>query len=89
MENKLIYVHGDDYASLFFEDWVRNNKLTFEDVCELDTIEDDEGYAEIEVKHFGEIFPRLLSFTRADGQDSGESTHHNFYFSDDKIFDHE
>ena len=89
MENKLIYVHGDDYASLFFEDWVRNNKLTFEDVCELDTIEDDEGYAEIEVKHFGEICPQFLSFIRSEVQDYDESKHHNFYFSDDKIFDHE
>lgn len=86
--NKLIYVHGDDYASLFFEDWVRNNKLTFEEACKLDFIQDDEGYAEISILTFGEICPKFLEFVY-NTQDYEHSKNENFYFSNNKIFKHE
>lgn len=86
--NKAIYVTGEDFASVFFEDWIRNNKLTFEEACNLTEIEDDEGYAEIEIKEFGNICPRFLQFVY-DSQDYEHSKNENFYFSNHEIFKQE
>lgn len=86
--NKLIYVQGDDFSAAFFEDWVESNKLSFEEACELGTIEDDEGYAEVSVLSFGEICPKFIQFVY-DSQDYEHSKNENFYFSNNKIFIHE
>lgn len=86
VKNKVIYVSGEDFASVFFEDWVRNNKLSFEEACTLDTIEDDEGYAEINTLTFGEIDPQFIEFIRGDIQDYEHSKDVNFYLKDDEIF---
>lgn len=85
MKNKLIYVSGEDYAALFFEDWVRDNKLSFEEACNLTEIEDDQGYAQIVVKEFGEIDADFIKFMYTI-QDYDFSKHENFYFKDDEIF---
>lgn len=85
MKNKLIYVDGEDYAAVFFENWVEANKLSFEDVCVLSEIGDDEGYAEIQVLEFGEIDPKFIKFMYQ-VQDYETSKHENFYFKDNKIF---
>lgn len=86
-KNKIIHVSGEDYASVFFEDWVRNNKLTFEEACKLNEIEDDEGYAEIEVREFGDICPKFLNFVYSI-QDYDSSKNENFYLRNNDIFNH-
>lgn len=86
--SKFLYVSGDDFSALFFEDWVINNKLSFEEASNLNIIEDDEGYAEIELKSVGEVCPSFIEFVK-DIQDYEDSKNQNFYFPNDKIFNHE
>lgn len=82
---KVIHVTGEDYAAVFFEDWVRNNKLSFEEACQLTEIEDDEGYAEITVYEFGAVDSKFVTFIY-NIQDYDSSKHENFYIKNRGIF---
>lgn len=85
-QSKVLYVSGSDYSASFFEDWVVDNKLSFDEASELDDIQDDEGYAEVSVLTFGEICPKFAKFVRDELVDYDSGKHSNVYFKEDGIF---
>ena len=87
--NKAIFVTGEDYSAVHFEDYVREHKLSFSEAYNLGTVENDEYFFEVETKEFGHICPEFLDFVLCDIQDYEDSKDKNFYFSNDEIFKHD
>ena len=93
---KMIYVSGDEYASLLFE-----QDQQFNEVSEFISTYFDEGENEIEYSficqngltetvsvelfEFDSIDPQFIVFIRKNIQDYDDSKHHNFYFEGDKF----
>ncbi len=93
---KMIYVSGDDYASLEFsnahkDEQVSNFIETFfsegETSIEYVFLGDnhDEVTVSIDCYDFGEIDPKFNSFVRNNVQDYDDSKHSNFYFEADTL----
>ncbi len=85
---KMIYVYGDDFAALEFENQF-NGKLT-KDVIDEMIPEPFVGSHEfddfsIRLYEFDEIDPQFIEFIRRHIQDHDQSKNENFYFEDEII----
>lgn len=88
---RVLYVSGDDYCVLDFEEHVRENKLTFEQSSKIKRLFDSDNYevtVEIEEKEFGDICPNFVKFIKNEVVDSDSSKHSNFYTEEDELFKH-
>ena len=76
---KLIYVSGDDYAALEFENYFKGKNV--EEIIGRFIINDEEHDGDFEIKlfEFDEIDPKFIKFIRNEIQDYDDSKHSNFY----------
>jgi len=77
-----LYVYGDDYSALGFEE-----KYDIQEVYESmvsegvnkKILEDDEYYIEVEVKEFDEVDPKFIDWIQHDFCDYDDLKHSNIY----------
>lgn len=77
-----LYVHGDDYSALSFEQKFKPKEFYDQMVSEGVTkkvIDDDNMYAEIEIKKFGFVDEEFESFVLHTLYDYDDSKHANIY----------
>lgn len=77
-----LYVNGEDYSALIFEENYDKQKFYEEMVRDGVTkrvIETETEYIEVEILEFGEIDDRFISFIRDRFMDYDYSKHSNFY----------
>ncbi len=90
---KMIYVSGDEYASLEFEqrhvgqsisEFIKNffDENKTEIAYSFLTDRNTEIIVDCELFNFGEIDPKFIQFVRKTVQDYDDSKHSNFYFED-------
>lgn len=92
---KAIYINGDDYGALQFENKFKGTKVSdvisnFQDYVLVEhggNVEADEedSYWEIEVIEVGEVSPEFLKFVRDNIQDYDDLKHSNFYLETQSI----
>lgn len=90
---KVLYISGDDYSSLKFEQKYTGTKVSdiisnlSEYMCEEDQ-EDEYGdpeYWELSIEEVGEISDEFLNFVRTRVQDYDDSKHKNFWTENETI----
>lgn len=79
--SKFLYVKGNDYAALNFEEKYNPqefyNQMVVENVTEK--ILKDDFYAEVEIKEFGVIDPDFLSFVQHELRDYDDTKHWDIF----------
>jgi hypothetical protein len=77
----ILYVRGDDYAAMYIEDSLgvkEATKLAKRNGGEY-VINNDEVYAELEIKSFGEVDMEFVGFIKFSLMDYDASKHENFF----------
>lgn len=90
---KVLYISGDDYSSLKFEQKYSGTKVAeiIANLSEYESTEDQEDdygdteYWELSVEEVGEVSEEFLNFVRTRVQDYDDSKHRNFWTETETI----
>lgn len=82
---KAIFVNGDDYSALHFEEQFKGQ--TVKSIIESgETLfEEDEYYITISVEEVGEVSKEFLSFVRDNLIDHDRGKHENFWLENETV----
>lgn len=81
---KVLYVYGNDYAAVDFENSDYTPKIVYEILernseTELEQLKEKYGDTEFKILEFGEVDENFIAFVRNDIQDYDISKDQNFY----------
>lgn len=82
---KILYVYGEDYAALSFDNLVENGTLTAKGLWDSGTgryDDGDENAFEHKTLEFGEVDPKFIDWVQSE-QDYDESKSNRFYVVED------
>jgi hypothetical protein len=81
-KNVILFVKGDDYSALNFEQNFKAQEVYEQMIKEgvsVKTYESDEYYIDVYIKEFQDVDPKFIEFVRDELHDYDSAKHYDFY----------